>query len=77
LYQTILLTALNALANDTLSNIAATATNNVNTTNDRSVRGIDANGIVTVAANTPEIELRMAFLPIVQKLIHPTELNVA
>jgi hypothetical protein len=42
-------TALNALTNDTLSNIAATIP--ANTINDRTI-GIDANGIVTVAANT-------------------------
>jgi hypothetical protein len=44
---------LNALANDTLSNIAATTTNTNVTPLTTGPLSIDANGIVTVAANTP------------------------
>jgi hypothetical protein len=43
---------LNALTNDTLSGIAATNQYQCNAINDRTL-SIDANGIVTVAANTP------------------------
>jgi hypothetical protein len=46
-------TALNALTNDTLSNIAATTTNTNVTPLTTGPLSIDANGIVTVAANTP------------------------
>ncbi|MFV8358190.1 hypothetical protein ACNQGB_18650, partial [Flavobacterium sp. XS1P32] len=46
-------TALNALANDTLSNSAATTTNTNVTPLTTGPLSIDANGIVTVAANTP------------------------
>jgi hypothetical protein len=45
-------TALNALTNDTLSNIAATTTNTNVTPLTTGPLSIDANGIVTVAANT-------------------------
>jgi hypothetical protein len=44
-------TALNALTNDTLSNIAATTTNTNVTPLTTGPLSIDANGIVTVAAN--------------------------
>ncbi|MFV8334443.1 hypothetical protein ACNQGK_15020, partial [Flavobacterium sp. GSP14] len=46
-------TALNALANDTLSNSAATTTNTNVTPLTTGPLSIDADGIVTVAANTP------------------------
>jgi hypothetical protein len=46
-------TALNALTNDTLSNPAATTTNTNVTPLTTGPLSIDANGIVTVAANTP------------------------
>jgi hypothetical protein len=46
-------TALNALTNDTLSGIAATTTNTNVTPLTTGPLSIDANGIVTVAANTP------------------------
>ncbi|WP_347752960.1 Ig-like domain-containing protein [Flavobacterium sp. T-16] len=46
-------TALNALANDTLSNIGATTTNTNVTPLTTGPLSIDADGIVTVAANTP------------------------
>ncbi|MGZ9677418.1 Ig-like domain-containing protein [Flavobacterium sp. GNP001] len=48
-----IVTALNALANDTLSNIAATTTNTNVTPLTTGPLSIDADGIVTVAANTP------------------------
>jgi hypothetical protein len=44
---------LNALTNDTLSGIAATTTNTNVTPLTTGPLSIDANGIVTVAANTP------------------------
>ncbi|WP_220485195.1 DUF11 domain-containing protein, partial [Flavobacterium sp. SOK18b] len=46
-------TALNVLANDTLGNIAATTTNTNVTALTTGPLSIDANGIVTLAANTP------------------------
>jgi hypothetical protein len=48
-------TALNALTNDTLSGIAATTTNTNVTPLTTGPLSIDANGIVTVAANTPVV----------------------
>jgi hypothetical protein len=45
---------MNALTNDTLNNLAATTTNTNVTVNDRTIEH-DANGIVTVAANTPVV----------------------
>jgi hypothetical protein len=51
--QTMVVTALNALTNDTLSGIAATTTNTNVTPLTTGPLSIDANGIVTVAANTP------------------------
>ncbi|MFV8367923.1 beta strand repeat-containing protein, partial [Flavobacterium sp. XS1P27] len=48
-----IVTALNALANDTLSGIAVTTTNTNVAPGTNGPLSIDANGIVTVAANTP------------------------